>query len=80
LDLVLATSGPGPAEEQRAKVTFDQARRDRVGIQPLAPDHIVAKQELEVHEADLHVARETGNATAFARLRRTVCGREHDGG
>ena len=61
-----AALGRARAEEQRAKATLDQARRDLARVRPLADDRVIAKQELEAHEADVHVAQETANAAAFA--------------
>jgi HlyD family secretion protein len=61
-----AALGRARAEEQRAKATLDQARRDLARVRPLADDRVIAKQELEAHEVDVHVAQETGNAAAFA--------------
>jgi HlyD family secretion protein len=61
-----ATLGRARAEEQRAKATLDQARRDLTRVRPLADDLVIAKQELEAHEADVDVAQETANAAAFA--------------
>jgi HlyD family secretion protein len=61
-----AALGRARAEEQRAKATLDQTRQDLARVRPLADDHIVAKQELDAHEADVHVAQETTNAAGFA--------------
>jgi HlyD family secretion protein len=61
-----AALGRARAEEQRAKATLAQAERDLVRVRPLAADQIVARQELEAREADVHVAQETANAAAFA--------------
>src|SRR4249919_1444186 len=61
-----AALGRTRAEEQRAKATLDQARRDLARVRTLAEDRVIAKQELEAHEADVHVAQETANAAAFA--------------
>ena len=61
-----AALGRARAEEQRAKATLDQARRDLTRVRALAEDSIVTRQELEAHEADVHVAQETANAAAFA--------------
>jgi HlyD family secretion protein len=61
-----AALGRARAEEQRAKATLDQARRDLARVRPLAEDRVIANQELEAHEADVHVAEETVNATTFA--------------
>lgn len=74
-----AALGRARAEEQRAKVTLDQARQDLARVRPLADDHIVAKQELDAHEADVHGAQETTNAAAFAvrAARRSFSARRH---
>ncbi len=61
-----AALGRARAEEQRARETLEQARRDLARLQPLANDRVIAKQELEAHEADVHVSQETANAAAFA--------------
>ena len=61
-----AALGRARAEEERAKATLDQARRDLARLQPLAADRVIAKQELEARESDVHVAQETVNAAAFA--------------
>ena len=61
-----AALGRARAEEQRAKATLEQARRDLARVRSLADDRVIAKQELEAHEADVHVAEETANAAAFA--------------
>jgi len=61
-----AALGRARAEEQRAKATLDQTRRDLTRVRGLAEDSIVTRQELEAHEADVHVAQETANAAAFA--------------
>jgi HlyD family secretion protein len=61
-----AALGRARAEEQRAQATLEQARRDLARVRPLADDQIVAKQELDAREADVHVAQETANAAAFA--------------
>ena len=61
-----AALGRAGAEEQRAKAALDQARQDLARVRPLAEDRVVATQELEAHEADVHVAEETANAAAFA--------------
>jgi len=61
-----ATLGRARAEEQRARATLDQARRNLNRLQPLADEHIVARQELDAREVDVQVARETANAAAFA--------------
>jgi len=61
-----AALGRARAEEQRAKATLDRARQDLARVRLLADDRVIAKQELEAHEADVHVAQETVNAAAFA--------------
>jgi HlyD family secretion protein len=61
-----AALGRARAEEQRVKATLDLARRDLTRVRTLAESGAVAKQELEVHEADVDVAQETANAAAFA--------------
>ena len=61
-----AALGRARAEEQRAKATLEQAQRDLTRVRPLAEDRVIAKQELEAHEADVQVAQETANAAAFA--------------
>jgi len=61
-----AALGRARAEEQRVKATLDLARRDLTRVRKLAESGAVAKQELEVHEADVDVALETANAAAFA--------------
>jgi HlyD family secretion protein len=61
-----AALGRARAEEQSARTTLEQARRDLARIQPLAESRVVAKQELESHEAGAHVAQEAVNAAAFA--------------
>jgi HlyD family secretion protein len=61
-----AALGRARAEEQRVKATLDLARRDLTRVRTLAESGAVAKQELEVHEADVDVALETANAAAFA--------------
>jgi len=61
-----AVLGRARAEEERAKATLDQTRRDLARLRSLAEDRIIAKQELETREADVKVAQETVNAAAFA--------------
>jgi HlyD family secretion protein len=61
-----AALGRVRAEEQRAKASLDQARRDLARVRPLFERGVLAGQELEDHEADVHVAQETANAAAFA--------------
>ena len=61
-----AVLGRARAEEGRAKATLDQTRRDVSRLRPLAEDRVIAKQELETHEADVNVAQENVNAAAFA--------------
>jgi HlyD family secretion protein len=61
-----AVLGRARAEEDRAKATLDQTRRDLARLRSLAEDRIIAKQELETREADVRVAQETVNAAAFA--------------
>ena len=61
-----AALGRARAEEQRVKATLDLARRDLTRVRTLAESGAVAKQELEVHEADVDVAQESANAAAFA--------------
>ncbi|HET6955717.1 MAG TPA: HlyD family efflux transporter periplasmic adaptor subunit, partial [Vicinamibacterales bacterium] len=61
-----AALGRARAEEQRAKATLDQSRRDLARLRPLADNRVIANQELEAHEADVHVAQETVNAATFA--------------
>ena len=61
-----AALGRARAEEQRTKATLDQARRDLARVRPLADDRVIAKEELEAHEVEVHVAEETANAAAFA--------------
>ena len=61
-----AALGRARAEEQRARATLEQAQRDFVRVGSLVEDRVIAKQEFETHESDLHVARATANAAAFA--------------
>jgi HlyD family secretion protein len=61
-----AALGRARAEEQRAMAALNQARRDLTRVRALAEDRVIAKQELEAHEADADVAQETVNAAAFA--------------
>jgi HlyD family secretion protein len=61
-----AALGRARAEEERAKATLDQNRRDFARLRSLAEDRIIAKQEFETREADVRVAQETVNAAAFA--------------
>ena len=61
-----AALGRARAEEERAKATLDQTRRDLARVRSLAEDRIIAKQELETREADVKVTHETVNAAAFA--------------
>jgi HlyD family secretion protein len=61
-----AALGRARAEEERAKATLDQTRRDLARLRSLAEDRIIAKQEFETREADVKVAQETINAAAFA--------------
>lgn len=61
-----AVLGRARAEEGRARATLDQTRRDLSRLRPLAEDRVIAKQELETHEADVNVAQENVNAAAFA--------------
>ena len=61
-----ATLGRARAEEERAKATLDQTRRDLGRLRSLAEDRIITKQEVETREADGKVAQETVNAAAFA--------------
>jgi HlyD family secretion protein len=66
VDSARAALGRARAEEERARATLDQARRDLARLKPLAEDRIIAKQELDAHEADVNVAAATVNAAAFA--------------
>jgi HlyD family secretion protein len=61
-----AALGRARAEEERAKATLDKARQDLARVRPLAESRVVARQELEAHEADFHVAEGTVTAAAFA--------------
>ena len=61
-----AALGRARAEEQRARATLAQAQRDFVRAGSLVEDRVIAKQEFETHESDVHVARETANAAEFA--------------
>jgi HlyD family secretion protein len=66
VETATAALGRARAEEQRAKATLEQTRRDFARLEPLAADRVIAKQELEAHESDVRVAQETVNAAAFA--------------
>jgi HlyD family secretion protein len=61
-----AALGRARAEEQRTKATLAQAQRDLARTRDLVAGGAVAKQEAEIHEADVRVAEETVNAAAFA--------------
>ena len=61
-----AALGRARAEEQRAKATLEQAGRDLARIGALVEGHVIARQEYEVHESHVQVARETANAAEFA--------------
>ncbi len=61
-----AALGRARAEEERAKATLDQTRRDLARLRSLAEDRVIAKQEFETREAEVKVAQETVNAAAFA--------------
>src|SRR6186997_2650287 len=61
-----AALGRARAEEQRARATLEQAQRDLVRVGSLVEDRVIAKQEFEAHESNMHVARETANAAEFA--------------
>ena len=61
-----AALGRARAEEQRTKATLEQARRDLARVRPLADERVIAKEELEAHEVEVHVAEETAKAAAFA--------------
>ena len=61
-----AALGRARAEEQRARATLEQAHRDFARIGALVEDRVIAKQEFELHESNVHVARETANAAEFA--------------
>jgi HlyD family secretion protein len=61
-----AALGRARAEEQRARATLEQARRDLARVGSLAKDRVIAKQEFEAYESNVHVAQETANAAEFA--------------
>ena len=61
-----AALGRARAEEQRARATLDQARRDLARVGSLVEDRVIAKQEFEVQESNVQVARETVHAAEFA--------------
>jgi len=61
-----ATLGRARAEEQRARATLTQARRDLARMGSLADNRVIARQELEAHGSNVHVAEETVNAAEFA--------------
>src|SRR6187455_2530873 len=54
-----AALGRARAEEQRARAALEQAQRDLVRVGSLVEDRVIAKQEFEAHESNMHVARET---------------------
>ena len=60
-----AALGRARAEAQRARATLEQAQRDFARIGSLAEDRVIAQQEFEAHESNVHVARETVNAAEF---------------
>jgi HlyD family secretion protein len=61
-----AALGRARAEEQRARATREQAQRDLARVGSLVEDHVIAKQEFETHQSNVHVAQESANAAAFA--------------
>jgi HlyD family secretion protein len=61
-----AALGRARAEEGRARATLDKSRQDLARVRPLADSRVVARQELEAREADVHVAEETVAAAVFA--------------
>jgi HlyD family secretion protein len=61
-----AALGRARAEEQRARATLAQARRDLARVGALVEDRVIAKQEFEIHQSNVHVAEETANAAEFA--------------
>lgn len=61
-----AALGRARAEEQRARATLAQAEREAARVRALANDGLSTRQDLETREADVQVARESGNAAAFA--------------
>jgi HlyD family secretion protein len=61
-----AALGRARAEEQRARATLTQAQRDLARVGSLVEDRVIAKQEFEAHQSNVHVAEETANAAEFA--------------
>jgi HlyD family secretion protein len=61
-----AALGRARAEEQRARATLEQARRDLARVGSLVEERVIAKQEFEAYEANVHVAQETANAAEYA--------------
>jgi HlyD family secretion protein len=61
-----AALGRARAEEQRARAMLAQARRDLARVESLVEDRVIAKQEFETHQSNVHVAQETANAAEFA--------------
>src|SRR5512132_859592 len=61
-----AALGRARAEEQRARATLEQAQRDFARVGWLVEERVIAKQEFETHQSNVHVARESANAAEFA--------------
>jgi len=61
-----AALGRARAEEQRARATLEQARRDLARVGSLVEGRVIAKQEFEAYEANLHVAQQTANGAEYA--------------
>ena len=61
-----AALGRARAEEQRARATLEQGRRDLARVGSLVEQRVIAKQEFEAYESNVHVAQETANAAEFA--------------
>jgi HlyD family secretion protein len=61
-----AALGRAGAEEQRARATVTQLRRELARVRELADSRVVSPQELDTKEAELKVAEESVNAATFA--------------
>jgi HlyD family secretion protein len=60
-----AALGRTGAEEERAKATLAQVRRELARLRELAKDGLTTQQEIDAREADVRVAEESLNAATF---------------
>jgi HlyD family secretion protein len=61
-----AALGRSRAEEERAKATLTQVRRELARFRDLAKDGLTTQQSIDTREADVRVAEESLNAATFA--------------